>query len=171
MKFYIASSLGNAEAVKKIASYLVSRGWEQTYDWTEHGPVKNLEDLEMVSTGELQGVTGCDVFFLLLPGRRGSHAELGAALASRKPVIILSPEQDFFYEGGLTCSFYHHPGVQSRIIDRDWFALACLAFKEGRKIKLRRNNKNIECPECGSEDVYTESNIIHCLACSTHSTK
>jgi len=152
MKFYIASSLGNAEAVKKIANYLLSRGWELTYDWTGHGPVKNLEDLEMVSGEELRGVTGCDVFFLLLPGKRGSHAELGAALASRKPVIILSPEQDLLYEGGLPCSFYHHPGVQSRIIDRDWFALACMAHKEGKKTKWRRR-RNINAKLYGETPV------------------
>jgi hypothetical protein len=40
MKFYIASSLGNAEIAKKIADYLSSRGWEQTYDWTTHARSK-----------------------------------------------------------------------------------------------------------------------------------
>lgn len=141
MKFYIASSLGNAEIAKKIADYLSSRGWEQTYDWTTHGPVKDIEHLENVAADELRGVTGCDVFFLLLPGRRGSHAELGAALASKKPVIILSPDQDLFYENSFTCSFYHHPGVQDRIIDRDWFALACMAHKAGRKSQWRRRSR------------------------------
>jgi len=133
MKFYIASSLCNGGMVQSIAGYFTSRGWEQTYDWTEHGAVSNMDELERVSDEELRGVTGCDLFFLLLPGGRGSHTELGAALAAKKPVFILSLDQDLFYEAGLTCSFYHHPGVHNRIIERDWYALACLAFREGRK--------------------------------------
>lgn len=142
MKFYIASTLANADTVKRIADYLTSKGWSQTYDWTEHGPVKDLNDLERVSSEELFGVTGCDVFFLLLPGKRGSHAELGAALATKKPVIILSPDQDLFYENDLTCSFYHHSGVRDRIIDRDWFALACMAYRAGRKHERKNRKKH-----------------------------
>lgn len=154
MKFYIASSLGNAENVRKIADYFTVKGWTQTYDWTTHGPVKDIEHLENVAAEELRGVTGCDVFFLLLPGKRGSHAELGAALASKKPVIILSPDQDLFYENSFTCSFYYHPGVQDRIIDRDWFALACMAYRAGKKSKWRRRRKirTQIFPETGSNE-------------------
>lgn len=133
MKFYIASSLGNAGNVRTIADYLQSRGWNQTYDWTEHGAVKVYDELSQISINEIQGVTGCDLFILLLPGKRGSHAELGAALASKKTVIILSTDQDLFYENGITCSFYWHPNVSDRIIDRDLFALACMAYRSGRK--------------------------------------
>lgn len=139
MKFYIASSLGNAEAVNIIADYLISRGWAQTYDWTKHGPVLINDELRRISNEELRGVTGCDVFFLLLPGKRGSHTELGAALAANKPVIILSPDYNLLYENDLTCSFYWHPNVSNRLIEPDRFALACMAYRAARKYQKKVN--------------------------------
>lgn len=171
MKFYIASSLGNYETAEKIANYLVSRGWEQTYDWTKHGAVTDPDSLKNVSDLELRGVTGCDVFFLLLPAKRGSHTEFGAALAFGKPVIILSPEQDLFFEGGLTCSFYHHPGIKNKIIERDWFALACMAYREGRKRNWKKRSKNSECPDCRGLRGYNsytsdgKTTRVECVTC------
>jgi hypothetical protein len=66
----------------------------------------------------------------LLPGGRGTHAELGAALGTqvfgealaacnpgivcdRRPICIYSPtpEEDFGTTKK-TCAFYHHPNVQ-----------------------------------------------------------
>ena len=134
MKFYIASTLSNADMVQKIASYLKLKGWAQTYDWTKHVPVLDMPGtlLGKISEEELRGVMECDVFFLLLPGKRGSHAELGAALASNKPVILLSTNHDLFSEEGLLCSFHWHPKVEYKLVDQDWFNLAYMAHRAGK---------------------------------------
>lgn len=134
MKFYIASSLGNAESVRKISNYLGSRGWEQTYDWTTHGLITNPSMLPSVAIYEINGVINSDVVFVLLPGARGTHAELGAAIASKKPIIILATSPDAFNRDGHTCVFYHHPLVRDHIVEYGIPELAFQAHRIGRKV-------------------------------------
>ena len=144
MKFYLASTLSNAKAARDIANYLIWKGWEQTYDWTEHGAVSGdkREVLEYVASKELDGVLAASMVFLLLPGKRGSHVELGAALAARKPVIILSPSAEHLDDCGVTCSFYWHTGIADRIIEPDWFSLAAQAHRAGKKIVRKQYGRN-----------------------------
>jgi hypothetical protein len=134
MKFYLASSIENISNAAKVINYLTWKDWRITYDWTDHGPVERAERMKQVSRCEIDGVAMADVFFLLLPGRRGSHVELGAALALRKPVVILSPFQDLLFQGELPFPFYWHPGVTEKIIDDDVFNLSCRAHRLGKKL-------------------------------------
>lgn len=133
MQFYLASSLSNAVNAEKVINYLIWKEWLVTYDWTSHGAVEGARLMEDVSAKEISGVKEADVFFLLLPGRQGSHVELGAALASHKPVVILSPTQDFLFQDSLAFSFYWHPCVVEKIIDDDIFNLSCKAHKRGKR--------------------------------------
>lgn len=139
MKFYIASALDNAENVRKIASYLKFHGWEQTYDWTTHGPIlgQGALPIDVVARKELDGVVESDAVYVLLPGKRGTHVELGAALAAGRPVFILSTTQEYLFADGLTCSFYWHPKIRERIIGLNIMDLAFRAYKAGRKIERR----------------------------------
>jgi hypothetical protein len=112
MKFYIATTLTNADAHNRLRDFLTSEGHAITYDWTAHGPVWNQgEDrIAAVAAAELQGVADADFVCVLLPGGRGTHTEMGAALALGKPVLLqVESEEDL--EGPATCAFYHHPGV------------------------------------------------------------
>jgi nucleoside 2-deoxyribosyltransferase len=116
MKFYIASKLENAEMVKRVANVLKAAGWEHTYDWTEHGSVKNEGDarLAQVAEAELSGVMNADVVIVILPGGRGTHAELGMALAGRrrdKKIIICAETDDAFQLDDRTCAFYWNYGI------------------------------------------------------------
>ncbi|HPA71675.1 MAG TPA: group-specific protein [Spirochaetota bacterium] len=134
MKFYLASSLANSVNADRVINYLIWKEWMVTYDWTSHGAVEGARLMEDVSQKEIAGVREADVFFLLLPGRHGSHVELGAALALRKPVVILSPSQDLLFQDELAFSFYWHPSVVEKIIDDDIFNLSCRAHKCGKKL-------------------------------------
>lgn len=117
MKFYIASKLKNAEKVKKIANVLKAHGWIQTYDWTKHGNVQTEGDkrLKEVAENEIRGVADADIVILLLPGARGTHAELGAANVLAKPVFINTKKDSSLLQNGNTCSFYWGRNV-TRII-------------------------------------------------------
>lgn len=114
MKYYIASKLENSTKVKSLANAFTELGWEQTYDWTVHGSVhdKGEEVLQQVTLQELGGVKKADAVIIVLPGGRGTHAELGAALAYNKPVFIWGQQPEDFIQDGYTCSFYFNPNVQ-----------------------------------------------------------
>lgn len=91
MKIYVASSLRNKENASALIEMCKRAGCTITYDWTGHGQIdaKETDKIAAVARGELQGVLDCDVLLLLLPGRLGSHVELGAALAMKKIVFII----------------------------------------------------------------------------------
>ncbi len=123
MKYYIASGLENAAQVRALKAILDARGWEHTYDWTVHGSVQTegLERISEVADAEVEGVLRADIIIVLLPGGRGTHVELGMALAGAAldgvldalRIVLYSPdpERDFGV-GGKTCAFYHHPLVE-----------------------------------------------------------
>ena len=51
---------------------------------------------------------------LLLPGGKGTHTELGLAIASagRRRIIVWSEDPAPFDGSGEFCVFYHHPRVE-----------------------------------------------------------
>ena len=108
MKFYIASRLENAELVSSVAEALKSLGWKHTYDWTVHGSVQGEGEARLteVAEYELNGVRNADIVIVLLPGGRGSHVELGAALALGKRVYIWAESNEYFLHDERTCVFY-----------------------------------------------------------------
>ena len=116
MKYYVASGVSNAERVNVIADALNRKGHVRTYDWTRHGSVADApaEQKRTVAETEAKAVQEAELFVLLLPGRFGTHAELGLAIAScSNKRILLWSETDapFTGESGF-CVFYHHPAVE-----------------------------------------------------------
>lgn len=111
--FYIATRLERADDHNRLRDALTAAGWQITYDWTAHGHVwrDGPERIREVSIAELEGVTTADAVIVLLPGGRGTHAELGAALAAGCPVVLHSLTDPLV--GPETCAFYHHPLVTS----------------------------------------------------------
>lgn len=111
-KFYIASRLENASRVKALKAILENQGWIHSYDWTVHGSVQNAgaRVIREVAEAEARGVDDAHVVVVLLPGGRGTHTELGMAIALRKRIVILSESEEIdFGQDGRTCAFYHHP--------------------------------------------------------------
>lgn len=111
MKFYIASSFANQEMVKKLSRLLIDQGHEQTYDWTMNIRAESAEALSTIGQLEKKAVSDCDVFFVLLPGGKGSHIDLGLALAGEKKVYLFS-ETDVFSDISMSTTFYHLPEVE-----------------------------------------------------------
>jgi nucleoside 2-deoxyribosyltransferase len=108
MKFYIASKLENYEQVQYLRDRLKEQGWTHTYDWTKHGSVKSIsvERLKEVAEKEFQGVVDADVVIILTPQGRGTHVELGMALALCKKVFIWHENDKYFKCTDDTSSFY-----------------------------------------------------------------
>jgi hypothetical protein len=125
MKFYIASGVPNAEKVNLAADALTAAGHERTYDWTRHGDVSTTapERKTEVAALEFMGVADAELFVLLLPGRFGTHAELGIALAgcANKRILLWSETSAPFDGTEGFCVFYHHPAAERVVSPFDDF--------------------------------------------------
>ena len=116
MRFYIASKLENYEQVNYLASKLKSAGWTHTYDWTAHGLAKrNIEILKEVGGMEYNGVKEADVIIVLTPQGRGTHTELGMAIALNKQVYLCHIDNTYFKCDDNTSAFYWLPQVKQFI--------------------------------------------------------
>ena len=113
VRFYIASRLENHAQAKRLASLLTQFGWEHTYDWTVHGAVKetDMETLKAVGQKEYDGVKHADVVIVLTPQGRGTHVELGMAIAFNKIIYICHEDDKYFRCDDNTSAFYWLPNV------------------------------------------------------------
>ncbi|MFC4355024.1 nucleoside 2-deoxyribosyltransferase [Chryseomicrobium palamuruense] len=109
-KFYIASSLSNRKMVSQISSHLKNQGWHHTYDWTLNAQPTTIEELRTIGKGEFEAVKASDIVIAVLPGGKGTHIEIGIAMASSIPVIIYSETPKVFELENLS-SFYLVEGV------------------------------------------------------------
>lgn len=119
MTYYVASSVFNAERVNRVAEALNRLGHERTYNWTSHGSVADApaEAKRTVAETEFDAVSRARLAVFLLPGRFGTHVELGAAIASdtTEQVLLWSDTSAPFDGGDGFCVFYHHPKVERLI--------------------------------------------------------
>ena len=78
-----------------------------------HGSVKEEgeERLEEVAEKEIEGIRQAEIVIVLLPGGRGTHAELGAANILKKPVFIWAKDDSLFFPEPQTCAFYWNQNI------------------------------------------------------------
>lgn len=113
MKFYISSRLNNTDQVRHVANMLKSNGWTQTCDWTTFdSPSDDLNSLRGIGEMEYEGVKAADVVIVLTPQGRGTHIELGMAIALGKSVYIYHVDDSYFKGDDNTCAFYWLPQVK-----------------------------------------------------------
>lgn len=95
MKFYIGSSFGNSEKVKALSEKLKGCGWEHTYDWTQSDApaLYTKEALAQIAALEQDGIREAEAVIILLPGGRGTHVELGMALALEKKIFLCAQDE------------------------------------------------------------------------------
>lgn len=114
MRYYIATTLKNVEEHHLVRDYLNDYyGWTLTYDWTAHGSVldNSLDVRQRIALTEEAGIRSADVVVAILPGGRGTHIEIGFAIAYNKPVILYANKESLTKEYDLRCVFYDHPLV------------------------------------------------------------
>lgn len=110
MKLYVATSFDRAQKAKAVMTAAEEQGHVITFDWTEYKPLvddgwePDPEQAEGIAVEEVDGVLSAEGLIVLLPGGRGTHAELGAALSNRIPVVL-------FGDTKRDCIFYQHPMI------------------------------------------------------------
>ena len=114
MRIYLASSFKCKDEYRRLKGILETYGHTITHDWSNDdvGELQG-EDLEtylMTCAGmSIFGVYDADVVVLLArPNMAGAFVEMGFALGTNTPVIIL----DAFKEGNQNNIFYHMPDCQ-----------------------------------------------------------
>lgn len=145
MTFYIASGVENAARVNEAAAVLTKLGHRRTYNWTLDGSVKGgaVQKKQSVARLACDGVLSASLFVLLLPGAKGTHAELGMALAkaslvsSEMRVLVWSETSGPFDGTDGFCVFYHHPAVE-RIVCPFPALLARLSTIESQEAARQR---------------------------------
>ena len=91
MKFYIGSGMKNRILVNYYVKALKEIGWKHTYNWTDNVNKEiTKKNLVEYAKSEFQGIIDSDVVIILLPAGRGTHIELGMALALNKKVYLCS---------------------------------------------------------------------------------
>ncbi|MCQ1954494.1 nucleoside 2-deoxyribosyltransferase [Arthrobacter sp. zg-Y238] len=115
-RFYVASSFRNIVNVRYVAQALESKGYVNAYDWTQNASVRDagtatLDDLRSIGQQERDAVMGADVVVILLPGGKGTHVELGIAIAQGRRTILHSADGDI-NNPETTSTFYHLPEVE-----------------------------------------------------------
>lgn len=111
MKFYIGSGLKNYKLVNYYAKILKENGLQETYNWVKN--IKNditKKDLEKYAREETQAIVNSDIIIILLPAGRGTHVELGMALALNKKIFLCSETNEEFNIKN-TVAFYELPNI------------------------------------------------------------
>ena len=111
MKFYIGSGLKNCELVNYVSEKLINSNHKHTYNWAKNiiGN-ETINHLIQFSRSEIQGIKEAEVVIILLPAGRGTHIELGIALALNKKIYLYSEMgKDFDVEN--TVNFYQIPNI------------------------------------------------------------
>lgn len=120
MSFYVAGKLTNIETVRKVIERCREIGeWGAlTYDWTVHGSImgQGEEAYRALAQVELDAVLKANFVFVVLPGGRGTHVELGAALATDKKIVLLIDKDEDLIQDRYTTIFYYHQRVEWKLL-------------------------------------------------------
>lgn len=119
MKFYIGSGLKNGKIVNEFSKRLQNYGWEHTYNWAEKEiGNETMEDLIKYATLEQKAIEESDVVIIILPAGRGTHIELGMAIALNKKIYLYSNSKEEFDQKNIV-AFYQLQSVQKIVGDID----------------------------------------------------
>lgn len=112
-RVYIATGLDNWKRHNQLRDMLLAHHIGLTYDWTPHGAIWAAERDRLREVAELEadGVITADLVVVLLPGGRGTHAEMGIAIGAGRPVLLVAERFAQVEATPETCAFYWHPHV------------------------------------------------------------
>lgn len=120
MKFYIGSGFKNVELVNEFSKKLQNYGWKHTFNWTKYiNEYETIEDLIKYSRLEQKGIEEADAVIIILPAGRGTHIELGMAIALNKKIYLYSSQKEEF-DIENTVNFYQLPNINRIIGDTDY---------------------------------------------------
>ncbi|GAB2556087.1 nucleoside 2-deoxyribosyltransferase [Gracilibacillus alcaliphilus] len=108
--FYVASSFKNIDKVREVSHSMKRKRFIQTYDWTLHSRAATVADLQAIGHAEKEAVTEADIIIVILPAGKGSHIELGMAIAQGKQIYLYDTDQQVNNMAS-TSTFYHLPDI------------------------------------------------------------
>ena len=111
LKFYIASSYENRNLVRAASFLFDQNDFLNSYDWTLNDKAETFEEYRLIGEEEKQGIIESDFFVMILPAGKGSHVELGMALALDKRIYLYSPDEEI-YNMEKTDTYYFLQGVK-----------------------------------------------------------
>lgn len=117
VKFYIASGYENRGRVAEAIRYLEEAGYQCAYDWTKHeeGPDCTTGVKMTFSRREIAACREADVVIVWFPGGKGTHIEIGAALASGTEIWMTeAPAEIPFYT---LCDNWLSVGLNDTLLD------------------------------------------------------
>ncbi len=119
MKFYIGSGFKNVDRVRDLSNELKKLGWIHTYNWAEvEVGSETREELVTYSRLELAAIEDSDIVIIILPAGRGTHIEMGYAMALGKRIVLYtSDEEEFSLDN--TVNFYQIPEIEKIVGDKE----------------------------------------------------
>jgi nucleoside 2-deoxyribosyltransferase len=126
-RFYLSTQKDHNAELAPLLEALRNKGWERTFDWAGRKASSESEYADL-AMAEIAGIRDADVVIVILPGGRGTHVEIGVALALGKPIILHAPNRKTL-ETPYPCAFHYHPTVRllfSEPLEVDGL-LACLS--------------------------------------------
>lgn len=111
LKFYVASSFQNINQVRTLTNRLTQMGWQLTYDWTLNERADSAEKLQRIGLLEKAAIEDSELVLIVLPGGKGTHVELGLAIAGKKKILLYAPDHKIM-DAEFSTTFYHLPEIE-----------------------------------------------------------
>lgn len=115
MKYYVATSFYKKHWHSKVVEYITNKypSWQLTYDWTVHEKAEEVcyDFVQRTAKVELEAIYESDIVIVIVPAGKGTHVELGFALALNKQIILIALNNTSS-RSEIECLFYHHPNIE-----------------------------------------------------------
>lgn len=109
LSFYLAAAFKEQLRLRNYAEELRNMGYVITSRWLfeERDPLHDLqknEDYSIYAEQDLEDIRACDVFIIFtvepteLIKRGGKHFEAGYASGVYKPIVVIGPDENIFYQ-------------------------------------------------------------------------
>jgi len=117
-KIYIGSKFKNANKVNSLTNAFEKWRAVNTYNWAANIKVEETkEDMLDFAIKEMNAIKEADDVIFLLPLGKGSHIELGMALAYNKKIYLVSNDNVDFDNN--TVNFYEMDNIEKLVISDD----------------------------------------------------
>jgi nucleoside 2-deoxyribosyltransferase len=115
-RFYLATRKDRAKEADEISETLKKHGWERTLTWKSEEN-RDAEDHSRIAVDEMDAIRKADVLIVSFPAGRGTHVEIGIALALGKRIILHAPSREVL-DDPYPCPFHYHPNMKIVISER-----------------------------------------------------
>ncbi len=114
-KIYIGSKFKNANKVNELTNAFEKLDVINAYNWAANiKEEETKEDLIDFAKKEMNAIKDADDVIFLLPLGKGSHIELGMALAYNKKIYLVSNDKNDFDNN--TVNFYEMDGIKKVVV-------------------------------------------------------